>query len=565
MNKHAIYHKTKSNFCFATGRDEICLRLKVAKDDNIDSVAVIYGGKYDFSMIQNRQKMQRQFEDDLFAYYITTLKLTDLRLAYIFEIEVDDKICYLSEDGVSSHYDFVYNYYNSFQFPYINEIDIHNKVDWMSKAVFYHIFVDRFAKGNFTKDDSYIDLRVGDKPNPKSFGGGDLDGIRANLDYIKSLGANTVYLTPIFKSHSNHKYDIEDYFAVDQHFGDNQSFKKLVDTAHEKGMRIVIDAVFNHVSENLAEFQDVVKNGEESKYYDWFIIRDLAKKDFECFASCDYMPKLNTSNKEVQKFLMDIALFWIREYDIDGWRLDVSDEVSHNFWHELRTMVKDVKSDCVLIGENWHDAEVFLRGDQFDSVMNYAFTKACLDFFAFDNLGSKQMAERLSGLLMRNTDTANLMMLNLVDNHDTDRMLTVLGDNKNRFMCAIALMYFYVGSPCIYYGTEIALLGGYDPDNRRMFDWSKTKETGAIAHLIQILSELKKTNDAFSSSNIKLSSYSDMLVVERTLQQQTARLVINLSGYDKRYVTHNEDVLVSNCFSDHILQNDGFVIEHINL
>ena len=243
-------------------------------------------------------------------------------------------------------------------------------------------------------------MKWGDKPTPKNFAGGDLRGIINHLDYLSNLGITAIYLTPIFKSPSNHKYDIINYYLIDEHFGSLGDLKELIEKAHQKGMRVILDAVFNHCSMESKEFSDVMTKGVNSPYYDWFLINgdypDPESVNYECFASCNYMPKWNTSNSKVQEFLINVGLYWIREANIDGWRLDVSDEVSHDFWRQFRKAIKAEKSDCVLIGENWHDAYPYLMGDQYDSIMNYAFTKACLDYFAFDNFNAFDLSHQLN-------------------------------------------------------------------------------------------------------------------------------------------------------------------------
>lgn len=219
-------------------------------------------------------------------------------------------------------------------------------VGWLTSAVFYQIFVDRFCCGNKDKDASYVNLKWGDLPSPKSFAGGDLQGIISKLDYLKGLGVTALYLTPIFKSKSNHKYDISDYYRIDEQFGTDEDLAMLVQQAHSRGIKVVLDAVFNHCSEDTTEFQDVVKYGNKSPYFDWFIVDgdkvDTQKGNYRYFGVCKYMPKYNTSCSSLQNHLIDIATYWIRKYDIDGWRLDVSDEVSHDFWRKFRIAVKRV-------------------------------------------------------------------------------------------------------------------------------------------------------------------------------------------------------------------------------
>ncbi len=514
MIESAILHIPESKFCFAVKPNEICLRLRISKSDFPDEVKVVYGGKYAYALTRECAPMRRQCEDRLFAYYTVTLKLTDLRLVYVFEITCDNKIYFFSEDGLTEKFDFELSYYNCFQYAYINECDIMPPVEWMDTATFYQIFVERFNIGNGKKDKSYINLKWGDIPDPKSFAGGDIKGITEKLSYLNGLGINALYLTPVFSSVSNHKYDIGDYYEIDKNFGNKDDLRKLIENAHAQGIKIVLDAVFNHCSENFSQFQDVLKKGKESKYYDWFIITNDDPLEYECFASCKYMPKFNTSNPEVCEYLIDIATYWIKEFDIDGWRLDVSDEVSHDFWRTFRKAVKSVKPDSVLIGENWHDANIYLHGDQFDSIMNYAFTKACLDFYAFGTLDVQSFADKLNEILMRNTDTVNNMMLNLLDTHDTHRFLTRVEGNTDKLMSALALTYFFPGAPCIYYGTENAMEGGYDPDCRRTFDWGQEKIDNPVKSLIKRLTAMKRSS-VFSQAQAKIFCKSGMLTVER--------------------------------------------------
>ena len=302
-------------------------------------------------------------------------------------------------------------------------------------------------------------------------------------------------------------------------FGTNGDFAALVESAHAKNIRVVIDAVFNHVSDRCAQFQDVLKKGRKSPYFDWFIIHgetpDPEKGNYECFSVCNYMPKWNTSNSQVQDYLLRIAVHWIREYHIDGWRLDVSDEVSHHFWRRFRQAVKEANPECVIIGENWHNASAYLQGDQYDSIMNYAFTKACLDFFAFGTLDAGGFADRLNELLMRNTDTVSGMMLNLLDSHDTHRFFTQVGENRTKLESALAVLYLFVGAPCIYYGTEIAMAGGYDPDCRRTMDWERASAGGSTWDLIQKLSRLKKEEPALHGSKARAYAQGNGFFLER--------------------------------------------------
>lgn len=556
MNERAIFHKPESNYCFATSEKNIVLRLRLSREDEVKKVFVIYGCKYDFFKVQKRKEMKKRYEDKLFVYYETELELTDVRLTYVFKIISFEGMYFYSEDGLTEKYNFKYNFYNCFQYAYINNSDVHKKVGYMDNALFYEIFVDRFRMGNTRKDTSYINMKWGDKPTPKSFLGGDLEGIRKELKYLKKLGVNALYLTPIFKSISNHKYDIEDYFEIDEQFGSKEDLKNLVIDAHKEGIKVVLDAVFNHISDRNVLYKDALEKGKESKYYDWFIFKN---GKCECFSSCSYMPKLNCDNKEVQDYLIKVGKYYIEEFDIDGWRLDVSDEVSHAFWKRFRKEIKETNKEVVLIGENWHDANSYLRGDEFDSIMNYAFTKSLLDYLAFDKFDSSDMSAKLNELLTRNTSTVNKMMLNLLDSHDTLRFYTEVKNNLDKYLIAIALLFFYEGVPCIYYGDESLMEGGYDPDSRRGFVKNVDNEA---YNLIKKLAHIRRYK-GFVNSKLYISSENGLLILNRVSSKVSYKLVINNSSKNILYKVTN--VITSNRYESQKLKKKGFVIERVVL
>ena len=547
MNECAMLHIPDSRYCFATGEKELVLRLRMAREDEKAKVFLIYAQKYDFTFCRKKLPMEIKYSDRLYNYYEIKMRLEDVRFAYIFQIEEDGNTWYFSEDGVTKEYKFEEAFYNFFQMPYINKNDVMDTVEWMRSAVFYQIFVERFRQGNEKKDTSYINMKWDEKPTPKSFAGGDLAGIIEKMDYLKELGINALYLTPVFRSISNHKYDIIDYFTVDPQFGTKEELRQLVKLAHENGIRVVLDAVFNHCSMEMQQFQDVLEKGRESRFYDWFIIDgdfpEPEKMNYECFAACNYMPKLNTANEEVQDFLLEIAIYWIREADIDGWRLDVSDEVSHGFWRRFRKAVKKEKPDSVIIGENWHDAYAYLMGDQYDSIMNYAFTKACLDYFAKGVFSAKDMADKLNSNLMRNTEQVNRMMLNLLDSHDTHRFFTEVNKDKDKMLAAIALEMVFEGAPCLYYGTELCREGGYDPDSRRGFPWDTKSWDMDFLEKVKELIRIRK-QPAVQYGEIKIEEEQEMLHVERMWENSKIILRINMTEEEKKIPKQPEETVL---------------------
>ena len=516
------------------------LRVRTARND-VKSVEVVYESKYKIAKEQKKVPLKKAYTTELFDWYEITLDLEDTRLAYVFLISDGKDAFYYCEEGLSKEYDFENGYYNFFQYPYINSADIVKPLEWMQTAVFYQIFVDRFNRGIKDKDDSYINLKIGEEPTPKCFYGGDLPGITEKLEYLKSLGITAIYLTPIFESPSNHKYDIVDYYNIDPHFGTAEDLRTLVKKAHSLGMKIVLDAVFNHVSTRGKLFMDVVEKGRKSEYYDFFVIRgdkpDEKKGNYEQFATVKYMAKVNTSNPKAQRYFIDVATHYIKEFDIDGWRLDVSDEISQDFWRHFRDEVKAVKSDACIIGENWHDAYRNLRGDQFDSIMNYAFTKAALDFFVEGALDAQGLAYRLNELTLRNKDGVNRMMLNLLDSHDTHRFFTRIKEDKRLMKQALALLFFYCGTPCIYYGTEVLTVGGYDPGCRRAMDFDTAGPEGKfgdIFKLIKTLSDFKKkelpTNGTFS-----YTCEDGLFVASCSADGHVYKLILNHSDKKAKY------------------------------
>ncbi|MEQ0487890.1 alpha-amylase family glycosyl hydrolase, partial [Anaerococcus murdochii] len=324
---------------------------------------------------------------------------------------------------------------------------------------------------------------------------------------------------------------------------------------------IVLDAVFNHMCHENPIFKDVREKGKESRYYDWFYINgdkaDVEKINYETFAHVYNMPKLKTSNREVQDYLIKIAKYWIEEFDIDGWRLDVSDEVSHDLWKRFRKEIKACKADAVIIGENWHNAESFLRGDEFDSIMNYAFTNACLAYFKGEK-SAQETSDYLNMVIMRNRDQANRMMLNFLDTHDIPRFITEIGGSRDKVLAALSLSVVYMGANSLYYGTEIGLEGKGDPDCRRAFPWENLEENKTYIEKVKEILAIKK-HETIKDGDIKIYSHKALLIVERFDEEKTLSLAINL-GSQIDFALADEKILLSNNYSNQRLGEDSFVV-----
>ncbi len=561
MNRYALFHQPESRYAYASAGNRLTIILRTSAKDSFGKVEILYNNKYDFTKKRCSSDMFKCADDGIFAYYRAEFTLSDVRFAYIFRITEGDKIYYFSEEGLSEKYDFVRAYYTFFQFPFINSADVMPVVDWAYDAVFYQIFVDRFARGDFEKDEGYINTDWNGRIDRYSFTGGDLCGVINKLPYIKDLGFNAIYLTPVFLSETNHKYNITDYLKVDPQFGGNEKLKQLIAAAHAQGIKIIIDTVFNHCDITHERFKDVIEKGRDSAYYDNFLIDgdfpDVEKGNYAHFADCKYMPKWNTSNADVRRYLIDIALEYLKT-GFDGLRLDVADEISHEMWRSLRSEVKASYPEALMLGEIWHDNEHWLKGDQLDGIMNYKFQKILVDYFGACSVKAKAASDRLNGLLMQNTAQANAMALNFLDNHDTPRFLSFAGGNTDKVLCAMCAMVMYPGMPCVFYGTELPLDGDGDPDCRKPFDWTFATAEKNYGENFRRIINLKR-HAALCGGDTEISAESGLLKITRTNGGEILTAYFNTSGRAKRAVTDGEIVFGLNFKNGKIL-NDGTVV-----
>jgi cyclomaltodextrinase / maltogenic alpha-amylase / neopullulanase len=348
--------------------------------------------------------------------------------------------------------------------------------DWVKSAVFYQIFPDRFANGDPTNDPPHTEL-WGDAPTRRNHFGGDLQGIIDHLDYLKQLGVNAVYLNPIFEAPSNHKYDTRDYMRVDPQFGDTLTLHRLIDACHRHSIRIILDGVFNHTGVQFFAFADVKEKGSLSVYKDWYSFKSFpvgpaSNPNYDCWWGYGSLPRLNTDNPAVREYLFSVTRKWM-DLGIDGWRLDVPNEISHEFWREWRTVVKSINPDAYIVGEIWEDGSPWLQGDQFDAVMNYRFRNACLDFFVQRKIGPAAFDEKLEEQRKGYPDEVSFALLNLLGSHDTERFLTLCSGNTAVLKLAMLFQMTYPGAPMVYYGDELGMQGGKDPGCRGTMVWEK--------------------------------------------------------------------------------------------
>lgn len=366
--------------------------------------------------------------------------------------------------------------------------------DWVKDAIFYQIFPERFSNGDHSINPPNVEP-WGGTPKPKNYFGGDLQGIIDRLDYLASLGVNCIYLTPIFWSNSNHKYHAKDYLTIDPHFGNEEVFRRLVGECHARGIRIILDAVFNHTGVDFFAFEDVKKNGKASRYSRWFNVYSYPvgppeKPNYECWWNWGDLPKLMTHNPEVREYLFRVTEHWM-SFGIDGWRLDVPNEIAHPFWIEWRKLVKRLNSEAYIVGEIWDDASPWLQGDQFDAVMNYRFRRACIDFFAVRTTKPSQFDAALAAIRGSYPGDVNFALQNLLGSHDTERFLTLCNDKTESMILAWLFQMTYVGAPMVYYGDEVGMTGGKEPGSRGTMIWDEGKQDPELLQTMRQLTSMR--------------------------------------------------------------------------
>ncbi|HEY8238434.1 MAG TPA: glycoside hydrolase family 13 protein [Candidatus Limnocylindrales bacterium] len=395
--------------------------------------------------------------------------------------------------------------------------------DWVRDAVFYQIFPDRFAKSERVHKPGPLES-WDSPPTVHGFKGGDLLGVVEHLDYLADLGVTALYFNPIFQSASNHRYHTYDYMAVDPLLGGNEAFVELLDAAHRRGMRVVLDGVFNHASRGFWPFNHVMETGIASPYREWFYFDEAALEagtpvrafpgtpplldtsdvpddqragakslgiyGYRAWWDLPALPKLRIENPEVREYIFGVAEHWIR-LGADGWRLDVALEISdEDFWREFRRRVKAVNPEAYIVAEVWHEEPRYLQGDQFDAYMNYPLTTAITSFAGAEHLDRRvlrqqfmldegihaidapEFARRVEHVLGLYDPAVVAVQLNHLGTHDTPRFLAMVGGDKAALRLAVLLQMTLPGAPSIYYGDEIGMTGEQDPGSRAAFPWS---------------------------------------------------------------------------------------------
>ena len=383
------------------------------------------------------------------------------------------------------------------------------------------------------------------KPDWWSFYGGDIAGVIKKLDYLVDLGITIIYFNPLWKAKSNHKYDSADYMSIDPHFGSIQEAQDLVRKAHAKGIRIILDVALNHTGETFWAFRDCVELGDKSLWWNWYdwkkwplpkpLPAEFNPKDYyQCWWGIKDMPDLNydlyrthpeenavkdikdaVPNPSLIEYLMKVVHWWLDEIDIDGFRLDVPDEVPYWFWELFRKEVKRIKPDAWLVGELWYNAREWVSPKYFDSVMNYAYFKSPVhELFIQQVITTAEFKYRImEGLSVYPVPSLKAMM-NILGSHDTWRIGELAKDKQAALKLAILFQMTFIGTPHIYYGDEIAMRGAGDPDNRRPFDWDweNSAESKDLRSFYKSLIEIRRSNPILIDGEFDFDECTDTLM-----------------------------------------------------
>jgi len=453
---------------------------------------------------------------------------------------------------------------------------------WVRDAVFYQIFPDRFAASERVPKPGPLEPWDA-PPTNDGFKGGDLLGIVEHLDHIASLGVNALYLTPVFKSASNHRYHTYDYLAVDPLLGGDAALRELLDAAHGRGMRVILDGVFNHTGRGFWQFHHVLETGAGSPYRNWFHFdqegldrhkpidpypigrlragwpRDepwpgspdagagTAKErlGYEAWWGIPALPKLNVGEPAVREFVWGVAEHWLR-FGIDGWRLDVPAEIDDpSFWQEFRRRCRAANPEAYLVGEIWNVAPDWVSGDRFDALMNYPLGEAIIgyvggaslnypllrshhEYASVTELDAPAFAERLAELLSAYSPETTATQLNLLDSHDTPRALSLVSGDIDAMQLAVLLQATLPGAPSVYYGDEVGLTGGKDPESRKAFPWDTARWESDLLDATKASFALRRAEPALRADGVRLlGSDGGLLAFERRAGDRRFAVAIN--------------------------------------
>ena len=553
MNLSAILHQPLSAQAYGLQPNTIIMRLKAAKDD-LDEVAFSHGDTaYQGHPVPFKTVLMNKIgSDNWHDYYECRLENIQPRLVYYFKLSKGSKTIYFTADRFSEDLPLERNDY--YKFPYFLTSETIQIPSWYTRGVVYNIFLDSFNPKPL-KEALPTEQRLG----------GNLESVIQKLDYFVDLGVTCLYFNPLFTAQAYHKYDTQDYHTIDPAFGDNEIFKHLVEKAHALGLKIVIDGVFNHAGEHFEPFQNWLKD-PQGPYKDWFFqvkeplvptMQSGEHVSYACFGYEKHMPKLNLSNPAVQEYFLDVSTFWMKNYQIDGWRLDVADEAAPSFWRRFRNHVKALNPEAVLIGEVWQSAPSFMDGTLFDGLMNYDLLKHMKVFFTETKPNADLFAKALFQHIMRYREQHTQAQLNFLDSHDVPRFFTLINKNDERYRLAWVFLMTFIGVPMLFYGDEAPLEGMCENDYRRALTFKKPLR---FRNFITDLIALRKRNSVLIDGRFKVSTLNEGSVLAYERFNNTERLIVILNLSEDDVIVPKGTVISSHLHNQTILKSNGYVI-----
>ena len=531
MNFASISHRNTEDYIYPIGRQELVISLSAQRDD-LTGITLLWWPRTEADRAKRTRRRMALFLQDRYLDYYRTVVQTEGISAYT-------RYCFVLEghDGAVTYFG-PHGFYededdeNFFEFLWPNPTDAFPAPSFSSDLVYYQIFPERFRSA----DPALIPAGAdpwGTPPTRENFMGGDLRGITEKLDYIASLGVNCLYLTPVFKAPSNHKYDTVDYFEIDPSFGSKEDLRELVNGVHARGMKILLDGVFNHCGYYWPPFQDLVAHGEASRYRNWFFPHSYPvsekHENYDCVGHYKWMPKINLADAEAKQYFISVGMYWIENFGIDGWRLDVADEVPVLFWEEFAAAMRSVKSDVLLLGETWGDAHRLVTADRLDTAMNYIFRDIAVDWLAKGKILPSDADHRINRMLAQLPYETALRMYNPLDSHDTARFRTLCAD-KRMHELAVVLQMTLPGCPAVFYGDEIGLEGENDPGCRLCMEWDGEKQDQALLSLYRKLIAIRNSTPALRAGDyhrLLCDDGQNVYGFTRSIPEQTVAVLLN--------------------------------------
>ena len=478
----AVGHLPWLEYRHALSDGRVCIRIKTAVGE-FDAITLRHADNYAEGEPFTRAvdtPMERMWHDESHEVWQAVFQPHDPRIVYAFVLRAGGVVLLHDADGTRAMPENP-AWVNGFHFAHAYPAQ--EKPRWARGCVGYQIFPDRFRRMDIPGEEAVEPWGSKRVANEYRFGG-NLKGILEAVPYLAELGVGVVYMTPIFLSDTSHRYNTFDYYQIDPLLGTLDDLRALADALHARGIRIVLDGVFNHCGLGFAPFRDAIEKGKASPYYDWFFFGEQYPCGYMTFGEkWAYMPKLNMRNEACAEYFLDVGRYWLREAHVDGWRLDVSPEVYPDFWRQFRRAVKKTNPDAIMIAECWDDSREWCTvGDMFDGTMHYVLSGAIWNFFAEKRWSLAEFDAGVNRAMMLYPQEVQNSMWNFLSSHDTARMLTRCGGKTRAMRAAAFFQMTHPGVPVIYYGDELGMRGGPDPDCRRSMTWDKADGNSMLAY-----------------------------------------------------------------------------------